>query len=40
MELIKHVNSVNLYSNIELPKKYRPELEGGMTNSCINQAVF
>ena len=33
MELIKHVNSVNLYSNIELPKKYRPELEGGTTNS-------
>ena len=33
MELIKHVNSVNFFSNIELPKKYRPELEGRTTNS-------
>ena len=33
MELVKHTNSVNFYSNIELPKKYRPELEGRTTNS-------
>ena len=33
MELVKHAKSVNFYYNIELPKKYRPELEGGTTNS-------
>ena len=33
MELVKHANSVNFFSNIELPKKYRPELEGRTTNS-------
>ena len=33
MELVKHAISVNFYSNIELPKKYRPEVEGGTTNS-------
>ena len=33
MELVKHANSFNFYSNIELPKKYVPELEGGTTYS-------
>ena len=41
MELVKLANSVNFYSNIELPKKYRPEWEeGGLLTLFINQAVF
>ena len=31
--LVKHANSTNFYLNIELPEKYKPELEEGTTNS-------
>ena len=40
MELVKHANSVNFYSNIELPKKYRPELEVANYSSAQNRSAL
>ena len=38
MELIKHTNSVNFYSNVEKIKDQSQK--GGLLTLCINQAVF